>query len=103
MHFSLIGRSMSKDFFAPENHAANNSNYWRAGGPQQTSLAVKRRKIRVEIRARTLVGELSSDIRGSMADPPSLSHRFLHSPKPPSATVSSPKVKKSPPLLCFSR
>jgi hypothetical protein len=57
-------------FFAPENHAANDLNYSQAGGPQQTSIAVKRRKIRVEIRARTLVGELNSDMRGSMADSP---------------------------------
>jgi hypothetical protein len=82
---------MSKGFLRARKSRANDLNYRQAGGPQQTSIAVKRRKIRVEIRARTLVGELNSDMRGSMADSPSLSHRFLHRPKTHAATACQRK------------
>jgi hypothetical protein len=56
--------------------------YRRTGGPQQTSIAVRRRKIRVAIRARTLGRELPNDMRASMADWPSLSTEILPRSRP---------------------
>ena len=38
------------------------------GGPQQTSIAVSRKKTRIEIRARVTCAEPAIDITASMAD-----------------------------------
>jgi hypothetical protein len=43
-------------------------NYRRTGGPQQASIAVRRRKTCVETRARTLGRDLPNDMRASMPE-----------------------------------
>jgi hypothetical protein len=49
-------------------HAADDSDYRQAGGPQQTSIAVRRKKTCVATRARTLGREFPNDMRASMAE-----------------------------------
>jgi hypothetical protein len=48
--------------------AGDGSSYQQAGGPQQTSIAVRRKKTCVATRARTLGREFPNDMRASMAE-----------------------------------
>jgi hypothetical protein len=70
-------------------------NYRWTGGPQQTSIAVKRRKTCVETRARTLGRELPNDMRASMAELHRLSTEIFIRPRQLRGAAGNSKTNPS--------